>query len=528
MRSSFIPRNLFFMPYDRNITFAFQPVLLLATLSFSALYAAQPTGEYVLGGKGVLLLNFDGAGNYSGVGALPLYGIVSIRGTAMVDASNAISGTFALIDQRTKSTVVSGPLSGKAAAGNSVLTIRLGTTPAQSFKGGVRTGAEPVPGGQYFKTEVPTSLIFQCDRSGDRQVVTLQGDQDFVLDLTQAVGGQLLFDQSGNGYGVVYENGDASNPPRFAAAHYDPVRDKLELLLATALTAGVKKTFVFFGTASPGKYDGLYTVGISAGDCAPIQVKLTVKYGVVSGTDTNTGTISGTLDDSGNLSFTTQRLVEPAGCSQGGTHTGTITFTGTPALSPVYPVILTGTFSGAGTSGTFTISQPAGVTGATTPGNITRAETWAGTFTGKHKSMLCPGGVFGESFTISMSFPSSLIAALRGKTQILSGSGSMSGSETILTQTPLSAATCAITASTLGGASVNVTFVGLFNGTNPSIEFDSTTGVLISNNVHFNTGFNAGKNLGENRKIIRFRESFMNATRVEGGWDDGTFVLRKQ
>jgi hypothetical protein len=516
------------MPYDKNITIAFQLVLLAATLTFSTLFAAQPTGEYVLGGKGVLLLNFDGAGNYTGIGALPVYGIVTIQGTATVDASNTINGTFALIDQRSKATVFSGALSGKATAGNTSLTIRLATSSSQSFKGGVRTGVEPVPGGQYFKTQVPTSLIFQCDRSGDRQVVTLQGDQDFVLDLTQAVGGQLLFDQNGNGYGIVYENGDATNPPRFAAAHYDPVRDKLEILLTTALIAGVKKAFVFFGTASPGKYDGVYLANITAGNCAAIQVKLTVKFGVVSGTDAKTGTISGTLDDSGNLSFTTQQLTEPAGCSQGGTHTGTITFNGTPSLSPVYPIILNGTFSGAGTSGTFTISQPSGVTGATTPGNITRAETWAGTFTGKHKSMLCPGGVFGESFTISLSFPSSLIAALRGKTQILSGSGSMSGSETIATQATLSAATCAIQAATLGGASVNVTFVGLFNGTNPSIEFDSTTGVLISNTVHFNTGFNAGKNLGENRKIIRFRESFMNATRVEGGWDDGTFVLRKQ
>ncbi|MEI6233654.1 MAG: hypothetical protein WCT04_11415 [Planctomycetota bacterium] len=508
---------------------------MLKALAFAVLFgaascahAAQPSGEYVLGGQGTLLISFDGAGNYTGIGALPTFGIVTIQGTAPVDASGKIVGTFALIDQRTSATLYSGAVRGSATAGNTSITLTLATRPSQTFRGSLRTGVEPVPGGQYFRTQLPTSLIFQCDRSGDRQVVSLQGDQDYILDLTQAVGGQILFNQSGDGYGVVYEDGNPANPPRWAAAHYNPGKDQLSLLLTTALIGGRKKALVFLGTGSTGKYDGVYLANIAAGNCPTVQVKLTVKDGIVSGTDANTGTISGTLDDSGNLSFTTQRLVEPVGCSQGGTHTGTITFTGTPTHSPVYPTILDGTFSGAGTSGTFTIQQPSGITGATTPGNLSRAETWAGTFIGSHESILCPGAVFGESFTVSLSFPSSLIAALRGKTQILSGSGSMSGTETIKVQAAFPTAICGIKATTLSGASVNVTFAGIFNGTRPSIEFDSTTTVLLSNTVHFGSGPNMGKDIGEDRHIIKFREAFMTATLIKGGWNDGTFILRKQ
>ena len=512
---------------DKNITIAFRHFLLASTLVFSSLHAAQPSGEYVLGGKGTLLLTFDGAGNFTGLAAMPLFGIVAIQGSAPVDAAGHITGVFSLLNQRTNASLFSGPLSGSATPGNTSITLKLATRPGQSFKGGLRSGTEPVPGGQYFKTLLPTSLLFQCDRSSDRQVVALQGDQDFALDLTQAVGGQLLFNQRGDGYGVVYEQGDTSNPPRFAAAHYNPAKDQLVLALGTALIGGRKKAFTFLGAASVGKYDGVYLVNIAAGDCPAVQVKVTVKFGIVTGNDASTGTIAGSLDDSGNLSFTTQQLAVAAGCSQSGTHSGTISFNGTPSLNPVFPTVLDGTFSGAGASGTFTFQQPTGVTGATTPGNISRAETWTGTFIGKHPSRLCPGGVFGESFTVSLSFPSSLIAALRGKTQILSGSGSVSGAETILTQASFSSTICAITATTLGGTSVNVTFAGIFNGTNPSIEFDSTS-VLIANTVHFNTGVNAGMDIGEDRKIVKFRESFMNATRVQGGWEDGTFVLRKQ
>lgn len=517
------------MPYDKNITIAFRAFLLTSTLLLGAsqVQASELSGAYVLGGKGTLLLTFDGAGNFTGTGAIPFYGIVNVQGTAAVDAKNKITGAFALIDQRTLSTIYSSSLSGTSKPGGTNITVRLNTRPAQSFQGGPRTGIEPVPGGQYFKTLLPNSLIFQFDRSGDRQTTTLQGDQDFALDLTQAVGGQILFNQSGNGYGVVYENGDPTNPPRWAAAHYDPRKDQLNLLLTTALIGGIKKTYIFLGAGSTGKYDGIYLATITADTCASIQVKITVKDGVVSGSDSTTGSISGTLDDAGNLSFTAQQLTVPAGCAESGPHPGTVTFTGTPTIGPVYPAILSGNFTGVGVTGTFTISQPSGVTGATTPGNLTRAETWSGTFTGLHKSMLCPGGVFGESFTISLSFPSSLIAALRGKTQIISGTGSVSGSETIQTQAPLSTAVCAIIANT-DSASVNVTFVGIFNGTRPSIEFDSTTNPILLNSAQFFTGTNTGKTLSENRHIIKFRESFKNATRVEGGWEDGTWVLRKQ
>src|SRR5258706_207537 len=83
------------------------------------------------------------------------------------------------------------------------------------------------PGGEYFATALPTGLIVQCDPSANRQVITVQGDQDWGLDLTQAFAGQILFTQNRSGYGVVYENGDPANPPRWATARYDPFKDKL-------------------------------------------------------------------------------------------------------------------------------------------------------------------------------------------------------------------------------------------------------------------------------------------------------------
>jgi hypothetical protein len=375
---------------------------------------------------------------------------------------------------------------------------------------------------------LPTSLLFQCDRSGNRQLVTIQGDQDFGLDLTQAVGGQLLFNKSARGFGVVFENGDPLSNPRWAAASYNAVTDKMTLTLSTSLIGGKRKVVKLSGVASSGKYDGVYTAVIVAGNCASISAKLTIKGGIVSGTNSSTGTIAGTMDDFGNLSFTTQMLVVPAGCSQGGSHAGTFTFVGQPALNPFFPTVVSGVFSGTGASGSFTLQQPTGLTGATTPGGVPRSEVWTGTLTGKHESTLCAGGVFGESYSVSLNFPSSLVAALRGKTSIISGSGTFSGSETVQTQAPFPTGICSIIASTVSGSSVNITFAGALNGhQGGSIQFSSPS-VLIPSKVHFFTGPDAGMDKFENRQIIKLSVSSMTATGVTGAWSDGDFVLRKQ
>lgn len=506
-----------------RITFA--GLLAAVFLHMAPVTAAQPAGEYVLGGRGTLIVTFDGAGNFSGVGAVPLFGVVNISGTAPVDASGGISGNFTLSDQRTNLVLYSSTLIGRATAGNAAVSLRLKTAPAQTFKGGLRNGSEPTPGGEYFATALPTSLIIQCNPSANRQVVTIQGDQDWGLDLTQAFAGQILFTQKRVGYGVVYENGDPINPPRWATAKYDPFKDKLTVTLFNRLFDARRKPIVFSGVSS-GKYDGIYTLNIVAGDCPTLAVKVTIEGGAITGTDTNTGTITGTVDDLGNVAFTAQKLTLPAGCSQGGAHNGTITFNGTATTNPVFPTVLSGSFAGAGASGTFRIDQFPGVTGATTPGGVPRAENWSGSMTGEHESTLSPGGVFTESFTVSFTFPSSLIKALRGKSQIISGNGSFSGSETVKTQASFPNAISSLTASTDSG-SVNVTFAGVENGPGRTIEFSSSA-VLINNTVHFVSGPNAGLDLNENRRIIKLRVQQMTATEVKGVWADGHFFLKKQ
>lgn len=503
------------------------PSCLLTLLFYSAgVFAAQPSGDYVLGGPGTLLVTFDGAGNFTGIAAIQQYGIVNIAGSAPVDAAGNIAGNFTLADRRSSAVVGAGTLTGKATTGNAQIQLLLvGTAHPLLYKGGLRNGSEGVPSGGYVASVLPTTLLIQCDRSNNRQVVTIQGDQDWGLDLTQAVAGQLLFTQNHKGYGVVYENGDPTLPPRWATALYDPGTDKLAISLRNKLFEAHHRTIVFSGISS-GKYDGIYTLNISAGDCAVVAVKLTIKNGVVTSTDANIGAITGTIDDLGNLSFTSTKLVEPAGCSQGGTHTGTITFTGLPTVDPLFPVVLNGTFAGAGASGTFTVTQTPGVTGATTPGGVPRAENWSGTMTGVHNSTLAEGGVFGEACTISFTFPSSLIKALRGQSQIVSGSGSFSCTETVTTQVPFSGSISSLVAGTDSG-SVNVTFAGVENGRGPSIECDSAS-VLINNNVQFFSGINAGKTLNENRKVIKLRVNSMNVTVIRGAWQDGRFILTKQ
>jgi len=498
---------------------------LVGLLASFSVFAAQPSGEYVLGGHGTLIVTFDGAGNFSGVAAIQEFGVVNIAGSAPVDASGNIDGNFTVSDQRTSVVLLAQTLTGKATAGNAQIQLLLQTNPQTLFKGGLRNGSEGVPSGMYVASVLPTTLLIQCDRSNNRQVVTIQGDQDWGLDLTQGFGGQLLFTQGRKGYGVVYENGDPTNPPRWATAEYDPGRDKLTVTLLNKLFDAHRKPITFSGISS-GKYDGIYTLNIFAGDCAAVSVKLTVKEGVVTSSDAAIGAITGTLDDLGNLNFTATKLVEPAGCSAGGTHTGTINFTGLPTDNPVYPQILNGTFSGAGVSGTFTVTQPTGITGATTPGGVPRAENWSGTMTGVHNSTLSQGGVFGEACTISFTFPSSLIKALRGQSQIISGSGSFSCTETIKLQSPFSGTISSLVAGTDSG-SVNVTFAGVENGAGATIECDSSS-VLINNNVQFFTGPNSGKTLNENRKVLKLRVEYENATLVRGAWQDGKFQLKKQ
>ena len=488
-------------------------------------FAAQPTGEYVLGGYGTLIVTFDGAGNFSGVGAVQFFGVVNVSGTAPVDAGGKIVGNFTLSDQRTGLVLYANTLTGKATPGNASITLKLKTQPPSTYKGSLRTGSEPLPGGEYFASTLPTSLIIQCDPSSNRQVITIQGDQDWGLDLTQAFAGQLLFTQKREAFGVVYENGDPANPPRWATARYDPFRDKLTVTLFNRLFEARRKPIIFSGVSSA-KYDGIYTLTISAGDCPPLAVKVTIDNGGISGTDPNTGTISGAVDDFGNVSFTAQKLTLPAGCSQGGAHNGTISFNGIATPNPVFPKVLSGTFSGAGASGSFSIDQAPGVTGATTPGGVPRAENWSGTMTGEHDSTLVKGGVFGESFTVSFTFPSSLIKALRGKSQIISGNGSFSGTETVTTQVPFSTSISSLTAGSDSG-SVNVTFAGLENGHGPSIEFSSAS-ILINNTVHFYSGPDAGKDLNENRRVLKLRVNQMTATQIKGTWQDGHFLLKKQ
>ena len=505
----------------------------MTALLFSrpAFAADQPVGDYVLGGAGTILATFDGAGNFSGLAAIAGAGLGNITGTAVVDAKNAITGTFTLTDRRTAAIMVSGTLFGSASPGNTLLTLKLSTPHPFAFKGGLRSGSEVVPGGQYFGTLLPTSLLFQCDRSINRQVVSLQGDQDFGLDLTQAVAGQLLFNQSGNGFGVVYENGLFTNSPRWATAHYDAGSDKLALTFYTALFGGQKvKTVHLTGTLSGGKYDGVYVARFTAGtsaDCVSQAVKVTVKNGVLTGTDPNFGNIAGSISDLGTMTFTSDKLTVPAGCSQSGSHNAPVTYSGTPSYSPLFPIVLQGTFAGTGVSGIFTLEEQTGITGATTPGGVPHAESWAGPMNGTHNSPLSAGGVFTETYQISFSFSSSLVAALRGNTQLLTGTGSMTGSEAIKTQSQFPTSISAIVATTAAGGSFSVSFAGVLNGAGPSIEFDSAT-ALIPGQATIIAGQPTPLTQFENRKIIKLRISSISPTLIQGAWEDGQFVLRKQ
>lgn len=494
------------------------------------LYGAQPVGDYVLGGHGAVLATFDGAGGFTGVAGLDNIGVVNITGTAVVDASNKISGSFTITNQRTGANIQTSTLTGVAGSGNSTIKLKLNLSPAQTFSGKIRSGTEPVPAGLYFGTYLPTSLLFQFDRSINRQVVTIQGDQDFGLDLNQATAGQLVFDQNGNGFGVVYENGDPTQQPRRATAHYVPVQDKLVLTIYKNLFYSKnKKSVILAGAGSGGNYDGVYTLKAipgTAADTVSVSTKLTIKNGAITGSDTAFGNITGTVTDTGTVSFTSDKMTVPAGSSQAGNHNGTVVYTGSAANNPVFPVVMAGTFTGPNLSGTFTLEQVSGVTNTTLPGQVPRAETWSGTMTGEHKSPIAEGGVFGEDATISFTFASSLIAALRGKTQLLAGTGNFSDTESIKTQAPFPTAVSAIVAGS-GSGSVDVTFAGVLNGPGPTIEFSSSS-VLIPGQVNLFAGPNKGTSQFENRKVLKLRVSSMTATLIKGAWQDGEFILRKQ
>ena len=487
--------------------------------------AAEPTGEYLFGGNGSMLITFDGTGNFSGIIASPAIGLDNITGTALVGGGGSFSGICTVTDRITGDVRFAGPLKGVSNANG--LTFKFRFPQPVTLTGGPRTGTEPVPSGQYFVTALPTQLLIQCTPSGDRQLVTIQGDQDYGLDLTQAFGAQLLFNQTGQGFGVAYENSNPASAPRVAAGQYFPKVDRLALTLFQKPNVGLHKKYSFTHVETAGSYDGVYNVtAISAGGCSSITFTITIKGGIVTGSSAATGAITGTMDNQGNLNFTTATVIVPAGCPQSGTHANG-TFTGTPLNSPVFPNIAGGNFTATGTSGTFVISQPAGVTGATTPPNLSRIEAWSGTLSGVHNSRLCPGGVFNESYSVSLTFPSSLIKALRVGPAILTGTGSMSGSETIKTQAPFPTTDCAVVANTLSGASVNITFAGLLSApANRAIEFDSPS-PLIPSLVQFFSGPDAGQTLGENLRIIRLRAVTLTATKIEGDWGYGKFLLHK-
>jgi hypothetical protein len=489
--------------------------IFAALLCCAPAQAAIPQGNYIFSGKGAMLLTFDAAGAYSGVAAFPQIGVVNMSGVL-----NGASGTYELRDRFTGAVVDSGTVSGEATSRGFKMTV--GLRRPLTFTGVPRTTAALAPSGLFSAPLPPVNIFYQFVPSADSQLVTLQGDQDFFIDLHLALGGQFVFDQFGRGFGVVYENSDPAGTPHWATVRYK-ADGSLALRVYTTLTGGKSRALRLAKVNSGGKYDGVYTVSITPDGCVAQSVKITVKDDVVSGSDPATGAITGFVNFNGHIVFTTQKFtVGDTLCAQTGAHNGAVTFNG-DLSSGAFPIIMNGTFIGAGVMGSFVVNQPSGPTGATTT-SAPRQETWSGTLIGTHISNIQKGGEWNETYSLTLTFPSDVIAALRGKTTLLSGSGTMSGSETVITQPP-AILDATYLENTLAETTVNVVFVGNLSPNGSVIDLQSST-VLIPSTVHFLKSTEPDK--GEDRIALRLHVKHINSTQLKGEWPFGTFVLKKK
>jgi len=490
--------------------------LFLTLLVCATARAAAPTGEYVFSGKGAMLLTFDASGAYSGVAALPQFGVVNISGTL-----SGSGGTFVLSDRFNGKTLESGTASGTLSGRGFRMT--LGLTRSLSFIGTPRAAATLAPAGLFSAPLPPVDILYQFVPSADAQLVTMQGDQDFFIDLNLALGGQFVFDGLGRGFGVVFENSDPGGTPHWATVRYK--RDgSLALRVYTSLFGGKSRALRLAKVSSGGTFDGIYTAVITPDGCVTQSVKITVKDDVISGSDAATGAINGFVDFNGHATFSAAKFtVGDTTCAQAGAHPGTVTFNG-DLSNGAFPIIMSGTFIGTGVTGTFVLDQPVGPTGATTTATAARQETWSGTLTGTHVSNIQNGGQWSESYALTLNFPSDLIAALRGKTKILAASGSMSGAETVVTQPP-AILDATYVASTLSETAVTVVFAGNLSPNGSIIDLQSTS-VLIPSTVHFTTAGKADES--ENRLALRLHVKHINSTQLKGEWPFGTFVLTKK
>lgn len=489
-------------------------VIVLLLLSVP-LRAAVAQGDYVFSGKGAMLLNFDSAGAFTGVAAFPRFGVVNMSG-----ALAGASGAYELRDRISGELLDSGALASSATARGVRLVV--GSEPGMGFIGTPRISGSAAPAGLFSAPFPPVNVLYQCVPSADPHLVTLQGDQDFFLNLNQALGGQFIFDQKGRGFGTVYENSDPAGIPHWATIKFKS--GALALRVYIGMTFGKSRAIRLAAVTSGGKYDGVYTALVTPDNCVAQTFKVTVKDDVVSGTNTTTGTLGGFVDFSGHITFTTQRLtISDTTCQQAGAHSGAVAFAG-DLSNAAFPRVMEGTFSGAGTLGTFVLNQPAGPTGATATSATPRPEIWSGTLTGTHVSNICNGGKWNESYTLRLTFPSDAISALRGQNEILSGTGTISGSETVATQPP-ALLECTYLESTLAETAVRIVFAGNLVPNGSVVDIQSDT-VLFPSTVHFTSGSQPDQ--GENRAAFRLHVKHINATTLKGEWPFGTFILKKQ
>src|SRR3954463_14608196 len=124
-------------------------LLIAGILSAASLRAAEPPGNYIFSGNGVLLLSFDGAGAFSGLAAVPVYGVVNMSG---------VGGTYVFNDRNTGAQLVSGPVSITAVSGGYRMT--LGTSPKQVFMGTLRTTKELAPAGLFQAPFPPVAVLY--------------------------------------------------------------------------------------------------------------------------------------------------------------------------------------------------------------------------------------------------------------------------------------------------------------------------------------------------------------------------------
>jgi hypothetical protein len=198
----------------------------------------------------------------------------------------------------------------------------------------------------------------------------LQGDNDVNVDLGQAMGGVLLVTSAGKVYGVSRTNADPDAAARLLTGAYSAKKDRLKLAAWQTLAGGKRHKVKSDATGTNAKYDGIYLLAIRALGCGLTAVQITVAGGIVSGVDPGTGEIGGTVDDRGNINFTTEKLSMSGSFCPAGEYLGPFTFTGQVPASPLFPLVLSGTFSGPGPGGNFTVEIPVGPTGATAGGPV--------------------------------------------------------------------------------------------------------------------------------------------------------------